>query len=95
VAFLVCFDDDTATNPAKLPAGQNAASALTDRLAQYYRPVLNLMPPTGIKDINAWWQHNPDAVTASLTRIADEYALTAPTSPLLTLAAAAAPDPAW
>ncbi|KDA41218.1 toprim domain-containing protein [Frankia sp. BMG5.23] len=61
-AFIICFDDDTAHDPGKLPAGQNAAARLADELAQHQRLVLNIQTPAGIKDLNAWWQQDPGAV---------------------------------
>lgn len=64
-AFVVCFDDDTTLNPDKLPAGQNAAIHLADALAHHGQIVLNIQTPAGIKDLNAWWQQNPDAVRAA------------------------------
>jgi len=65
-AFVVCFDDDTALSQDKLPAGHNAAIHLADALAHHGQIVLNILTPAGIKDINAWWQQNPDAVRATL-----------------------------
>jgi hypothetical protein len=61
-AFVVCFDDDTAMKHDKRPAGQNAAIRLADELAHRGQLVLNIQPPTGIKDLNAWWQQSPDVV---------------------------------
>jgi hypothetical protein len=86
--FLVCFDDDTATGPGKLPAGQNAAAALADRLAHHARLAVNLLPPPGVNDLNDWWRHDPDAVAACLHRAADDYA------PPQVAAALPAPEPA-
>ncbi|EIV91318.1 toprim domain-containing protein [Frankia sp. QA3] len=64
-AFVICFDDDTAANPGKAPSGQNAALRLADELAQHGQLVLNIQPPAGIKDLNAWSQHDPDTVRAA------------------------------
>ena len=64
-AFVVCFDDDTTLNQDKLPAGRNAAIHLADALAHHGQIVLNIQTPAGIKDLNTWWQQNPDAVHAT------------------------------
>jgi hypothetical protein len=92
--FAVCFDDDSAAGPGKLPAGQNAAAVLADRLARHGRLVVNLLPPAGVKDVNAWWQHDPAAVAAALARVADAYAGPVPTLGPPAFPAAAVPTPA-
>ncbi|WP_322748679.1 MULTISPECIES: toprim domain-containing protein [unclassified Frankia] len=71
--FLVCFDDDTASRPGKLPAGQNAAASLADRLAHRGHLVVTVMPPVGVKDLNDWWQQNPDDLHRTLTATADHF----------------------
>ncbi len=32
------------------------------------------MPPVGVKDLNAWWQHDPDDLHQTLTATADHFA---------------------
>ncbi len=67
--FVICFDDDTALHHDKTPTGQNAALRLADELAQHGQLVLNIQPPTGIKDLNAWWQHDPDTVRTAFREL--------------------------
>ncbi|WP_250280287.1 toprim domain-containing protein, partial [Frankia sp. Cppng1_Ct_nod] len=80
--FIVCFDDDTATASGKLPAGQNAAASLADQLAHQGRLILNIMPPVGVKDLNAWWQHHPDDLHRTLTATSDHFTARIPAANL-------------
>jgi hypothetical protein len=100
-AFLLCFDDDTATDPGKLPAGRRAADQLATRLAGHGHLALTVMPPDGTKDLNAWWQRDPGAAGAVLLGTAAEFAPTpapaltaAPPVPAGTSTLADAPVPA-
>jgi hypothetical protein len=80
--FVICFDDDTAVKPDKAPTGQNAALRLADELAQRGQLVLNVQPPTGIKDLNAWWQHDPDTVRVALRSLPEALGIPFPTPSL-------------
>ncbi|MCK9895020.1 toprim domain-containing protein [Frankia sp. AgB32] len=68
-AFVICFDDDTAVQQDKLPAGQNAALRLADELAHRGHLVLNIQTPAGIKDLNTWWQQDSNLVSATFSSI--------------------------
>jgi DNA primase len=58
-AYAVCFDnDDRAREPAIRLAGHLARTGAT---------VARLLPPRARKDLNEWWQADPEAVTRELT----------------------------
>jgi hypothetical protein len=67
-AFAVCFDaDEHAGNPSKPPAGRIAAGRLAAQLASRGITVARLLPPHGCKDLNDWWQADPDTLADHLT----------------------------
>jgi hypothetical protein len=53
-AYAVCLDSD--------PPALAAATRIAHALAGHGRPVARLLPPTGRKDLNEWWQADPEAV---------------------------------
>jgi hypothetical protein len=81
VAFAVYFDADEHgdRSATKLSAGRIAAGHLAANLAEMGAMVARMLPPPGHKDLNEWWQHDPDAVTTELTGTA--LLLAAPTVP--------------
>jgi hypothetical protein len=74
-AYAVCFDSDV--------RGVQSAARLADRLARLGATVARLVPPAGHKDLNDWWQANPQELARQL----------GDTSPLLAERAVAARGP--
>jgi hypothetical protein len=66
-AYAVCFDPDR--------AGLAACNLLADRLAHHGAIVAKILPPQGLRDLNAWWQADPHGLALQLASIPAVLAL--------------------